>query len=247
MQRFHVAQELRPGGKVAFSAAQAKQIARVLRLAPGDRIEAFDGAGTVAEAVLLQVAADTVSAAVVEAQTVPWPDPWRPALYLAVVRPQRFEWAIEKAVELGVWTVTPLRSQRVTHGEGERRGRWQRLAVEAAEQCGAAHVPRIGGPIQLEAALRRPAALRLFACEGVGDAGRTVGDAVDALVRDAGGTPEVALFVGPEGGFTESERFSARGVDCVFVTLGPRVLRSETAAVALLAQLGEAALRRRQA
>lgn len=249
VHRFHVTQALRPGAAVALGAEQAKQIARVLRLEAADHIELFDGAGTVADAVLLQVSAERVSAAVVETRTEPWPDPWRPVLFLALVRPRRFEWAIEKAVELGAWAVVPLLSERVTHGdaEGDRLERRQRIALEAAEQCGAAYVPGVERPLRLEAALRRPAALRLFAWERAGAAGRTVGEAIAALPEGDGAPPELALFVGPEGGFSAPERFAAEEAGCVFVTLGVRVLRSETAALALLARLGEAAQRRRRA
>lgn len=243
MQRFHVAQELRPGSDAPFSATQTRQIARVLRLAPGDHVEVFDGDGTVAEVVLQQVSAERVAAVVLVTRSMPWPDPWRSVLYLAVVRPQRFEWAIEKAVELGARAIVPLLSERVTHGEGGRRERWQRIAAEAAEQSGSAYLPRVDDPIRLDAALRRPAALRLFAFEHAGTTAETVGEAVAALPAGGGEPAEIALFVGPEGGFSESERVAAAEAGCRVVTLGPRVLRSETAAAALLAQLVEAAQR----
>ncbi len=243
VQRFHVAQTLQAGCELAFSAAQARQIARVLRLAPGASVEVFDGAGGVAEVELQRVSAERVLGTVLAARRVPWPDPWRPVLYLASVRPQRFEWAVEKAVELGACTIVPLLCERVTHGEGGRSERRQRIAVEAAEQCGSAYVPLIELPVDLPAALRRPAALRLLALERAGVV-ETVGEAVAALAASGGEPPKVALFVGPEGGFSGAERAAAEAAGCRMITLGSRILRSETAALTLLAQLAEAALRR---
>ncbi|HZQ37326.1 MAG TPA: RsmE family RNA methyltransferase [Dehalococcoidia bacterium] len=255
MHRFYVPEFARPA---PFSGEQAQQIARVLRLRPGDRVELFDGRGRSAELLLEIVTPKAVAGTIVPGseRTVPWPLRARPVLYLALIRPQRFEWAIEKATELAAWRIVPLLTERAAHSGSElsesRLRRWRSIAIEAAEQCGSAYVPEIASPLALPDALHEPAALRLFASTASGDDGgerlpvRTaVRELPGGAVRAAGAAasspddlPETAVFVGPEGGFTDHELALAAG--CRLVTLGPLTLRAETAALVALAALGEA-------
>src|SRR5579885_2869653 len=104
-----------------FSAEQAQQIARVLRLRPGERVALFDGRGRSAELLLEIVTPKAVTGTLVPGseRTLPWPLPARPVLYLALIRPQRFEWAIEKATELAAWRIVPLLSEHTAHGGAE--------------------------------------------------------------------------------------------------------------------------------
>jgi len=249
MHRFYLP---RLGEATPFSAAQAQQIARVLRLRPGDRVAGFDGSGRVAELALETVTAKAVRGALVpgSARRAPWPLPLRPLLYLALIRPQRFEWAIEKATELAAWRIVPLLTERTAHAGAEpsaaRLRRWQTIAGAAAEQCGAAYVPAIARPLPLAAALREPAARRLFAWEGDG-ARQSVREALLGVSRRTpaqheamADVPEVAIFVGPEGGFSEGEVELARTAGCRLVTLGSLIVRAETAALAALVALAEA-------
>lgn len=249
MHRFHVAELERPA---PFSAEQAQQIARVLRLRPDERVELFDGRGRSVELLLETVTPKAVAGTLVPSskRTAPWPLPLRPVLYLALIRPQRFEWAVEKATELAAWRIVPLLTERTVHGGAEvsesRLRRWRSIASEAAEQCGSAYVPELAPPLALPAALREPAALRLFAATDEGAERISVG----AALRDvpAGGTaanspaalPQIAIFIGPEGGFTQAELALARDAGCRLVTLGPLTLRAETAALAALVALGAA-------
>ncbi|HLZ72220.1 MAG TPA: RsmE family RNA methyltransferase [Dehalococcoidia bacterium] len=248
MHRFHLP---KLHEQQTFAAEQVRQIGRVLRLQPGDRVEVFDGRGRTAELRLESVTREAVTGALVPGseREVPWPSPVRPLLYLALIRPQRFEWAIEKATELAAWRIVPLLTQRTAHAGAElgaaRLQRWQQIAVEAAEQCGSAYLPEVARPLPLAAALCEPAALRLFAWEG-GGARLSMRRALHGAPRDApasgdlGGVPAVAVFVGPEGGFSEAEVAMARQAGCRLLTLGPLTLRAETAAVAALVALSEA-------
>jgi 16S rRNA (uracil1498-N3)-methyltransferase len=231
---------LRPGAECAFSAAQAAQIARVLRLRAGDEVEVFDGVGGAAVVKLRSATARGVSGLVGERRAQPWPFPWRVTLNLALVRPQRFEWAIEKAVELGAWAVQPLRTERAQHGGaiGASRGaRWQTIAIEAAEQCGSTYLPEVRAPLPLVEALRVPATLRLLPHTAPDQPRDSIAAALAmaALPPDA----EIAVFIGPEGGFAPAEVALAQAAGCHAVTLGPLTLRSETAALAALALLAE--------
>lgn len=243
MHRFYVPTLQLAAAAIELPAAQARQIARVLRLRAGQRIELFDGRGTIGEAELSEVDAHKVTAAIRLTRYVEWPQPWRPLLYLSLIRPQRFEWAIEKATELGAWAVVPVTCARTTHG-GETIGaarltRWQQIAAEAAEQCGAAFVPEVRPCRTLAQALAEPADARLFAWKGHAEplAQTLTAALAGAIGREHTVSPTAAIYIGPEGGFEEAELQAAIAADCRPVTLGPRTLRAETAALAALAAL----------
>ncbi len=152
----------------------------------------------------------------------------RLTLYLALVKGERFDWAVEKATELGVSSLVPLITSRteVRHPGEERRVRWQRLAVAAAAQSGRVRIPRIEPPLDFARALEEAA------------------DFEQAFLLAPGGTPlegpwaaRVALLIGPEGGFSGEEVVQARASGLVLAGLGPRILRVETAALAALARI----------
>jgi 16S rRNA (uracil1498-N3)-methyltransferase len=236
-----------PGDEVTLANEQATRIARVLRLRSGDCIGLFDGAGGESAAVLQVVTPRRVTARIVSHRRRDWPFPWRPVLYLPLIRPQRFEWALEKAVELGAWEVIPVVTARTAHGAldagPQRERRWRRILEEAAEQCCAAFVPRLLRPTLFAEALAQPAALRLLAWEDAGDTDRVAPSAALQRLSSADSELLIALFVGPEGGFAPEEAAAARAAGCVAVTLGPHILRAETAAVVLLGALLEASER----
>jgi len=244
MQRFYVPQELVAGATIQFNAAQARQIARVLRLRAGDGVEVFDGRGGVAAVQLLEATPGRATGAV-HAKHLTTPSlPFRAVLHLALIRPQRFEIAIEKAAELGVYLIVPLVTSRTAHGaeavSANRMERWRQIAIEAAEQCGSAFVTAITAPLPLAQALRRPEALRLLAFEGDGSRQR---ESISSIMANTTIPPaaELGLFVGPEGGFTAAEVAAAIDDGCRLITLGRQTLRAETAAIAALAVLVEAA------
>ncbi len=244
MHRFCVP-ELRPdSGVVEFTGPQSRQLARVLRMAPGDRVEVFDGAGLVGTAVLTEVNSTHTAATLAGSHLELWPFPWRGVIYLAMIRPSRFEWAIEKAAELGALRIVPVITARTARSTGtlsdSRLARWRQIAVEAAEQCGSAFITDVTAPLGFTEALGQPAERRLLAWESLENSGTLPdpGQAVhDLLARPARTAPVVALFFGPEGGFEDSEIEAAVAAGCKLVTLGPRLLRAETAAVAALAML----------
>jgi 16S rRNA (uracil1498-N3)-methyltransferase len=238
MHRFHAARPLVDGEEVTFAPEQAAKIARVLRLRPGDTVEVFDGVGSAADVQLTHVATRSVAGRLGAVRREVWPFALRPILYLALIRPQRFEWALEKAVELGAWRLQPLLTARTQHGGAEagaaRRARWRAITIEAAEQCGATFVPEVGAPIQFAAALALPVAARLL--PHTADLPRERVTEALAAARPPG-EAEVAVFIGPEGGFAPEEIAAAHAAGCRTVTLGPLTLRSETAALAVLAAL----------
>ena len=216
--------------EVTLDRASASRLRDVLRLAPGAELRVFDGLGNEREALVASGGrgargAVTLTLGVrVEAR----PEPPVPVVVVcAFPRGSRGDWLVEKATELGAAALVPAEAARAVMEPGAGRlERWRRIAVEAAEQCGRAVVPSIGG--------EAPAGLHLVAHPG---ASATVREALGALPAPP---PAVVLHVGPEGGWSDAEvqAFTERGATTV--SLGPRLLRVETAALVALAQALEA-------
>jgi 16S rRNA (uracil1498-N3)-methyltransferase len=149
-------------------------------------------------------------------------------LYQAIIKHRHFDLVVQKAAELGAARVVPVRTARTVKEAHAGAGRWRAIAAEASRQCGRADVMAVDEVAALDAALAGcAAATRVIAWEG--DGGSPL---ADALARHAGGS--IALAVGPEGGFTDGELQAAVAAGFVPVTLGRRVLRAETAPLALL-------------
>lgn len=229
MPRLYVAADLRRSPLVVLSGEQARRLVRVLRLRAGDRVVLFDGSGSEFVARLESARAAEVVARVESERSGLAEPALRLTLYQSVVKGSRFEWVLEKGTELGVAAFVPLQVERsvVRPGQdGARADRWRRLVVEAAEQCGRAVVPAVLGPQTLDDALNAGQPL-LLPYEGERVTG--VREALAELRRQ--GVTSLAVLVGPEGGFAASEVARARAAGAVVVSLGRRVLRSETAGI----------------
>jgi len=228
--RLFVAGPLDAGVRIELDGGRAHHLRNVLRMAPGDAVAVFDGAGGEWRAEVADLGkrggALTVSARL-RAQEA-GPDLW---LLAAPIRRDRYEAVAEKATELGVARIVPVLTAR-TQGGRVNTDRLRAVAVEAAEQCERLDVPEVAEPVRLADLLRAwPAGRVLAACAEAGPV-RPVAEAAASVPP---GTP-AAVLVGPEGGFTQSELDALRGSPfCLPVGLGPRVLRADTAAVAALA------------
>ncbi len=210
-------------GELRVPAAAAHH-ARVARVREGDAVEVLDLRGHVAVGTLGRWdgrACVVDVAAVVEDRGEP-PAPL--SLALAVLHTAAFEWAVEKATELGATSVRPVVCARVQgRDHGRRVDRWQRVADAAVAQCGRSRAPVVEAPATLDEVLSGARGLRLLAEPGSAAPGTL--DGVDG----------VTLLVGPEGGFTSDEVAAARAAGFAGLPLGPRILRAETAAAAGLA------------
>ncbi len=226
--RLYVPGPLAEGAAVALDAGQAHYLGTVMRRRPGDEIGVFDGrCGEWAAGI--EALDRRGGTAVCRQLLVPQRDPPDLWLLFAPVKRTRTDFIVEKATELGVAGIRPVMT-RFTNAERVRLDRLQAHAVEAAEQCGATHVPQIAAPVPLAALLADwPGARRLLFCDETGEA-----PAAGAVLRGAGPGPW-AVLIGPEGGFAPEERQAIRALAAaVPVTLGPRILRADTAAVAAL-------------
>lgn len=208
---------------IALDAAQANYLGNVLRLTPESELLVFDGTSGEWLARITEAAKRRMTLKVERRTREPEniPDVW---LAFAPVKRAQTDWLVEKATELGAARLVPVMTQR-TVAERVRLDRLESIAIEAAEQCGRTRLPEIAEPVQLNrfVAERDPARHFYFADE-------SGGGPVSATFREG---PAVIL-IGPEGGFTEEERTFVRGAGATAISLGPRILRAETAALAAL-------------
>jgi 16S rRNA (uracil1498-N3)-methyltransferase len=225
LPRLFVRSDLREGARVELDAAQANYLGNVMRLREGAELLVFDGHSGEWLARIAEAAKKRMSLSVErqtrEAEGIP--DVW---LAFAPVKRARTDWLVEKATELGAARLLPVITQR-TIAERVKLERLEAIAIEAAEQCGRTKLPEIAEPIALKHLLNhRDAARTLYFADEEG--GEWAPDAFTA--------GPCAILIGPEGGFTQDERSAIRAApNSVAISLGPRILRAETAALAALA------------
>jgi len=235
MRRFAITPEAIAGGRVTFDAPQSRHLARVLRLRTGDTVVASDGAGH-DYTVRLDAIGTRVTGTVVGEATTGAESPLAITLVQGVPKGDKMEMIVRAATELGVAAVRPALTARtvIRLGAGaaaERAARWQRVAREAAKQCGRAVVPSVAAPAPLAECLpvARESDLALCLWEG--------GGAPLATALATAPARSVAVLIGPEGGLEAVEVEAARRAGWQVVTLGTRVLRTETAGAAIIAIL----------
>jgi 16S rRNA (uracil1498-N3)-methyltransferase len=230
MVRIHVSPEKLQGERATIDEAAHRHLIKVLRLAPGAAIQVFDGAGTVIEARIASVGKSSVEISLGERFQVPGPM-CAITLLQSLPRGERMDFIVQKTTELGVARIVPVLSELgMVKPPANRRQRWQTIAEEAARQCGRADVPHIAECLALAPALAQCASwpgARFMLWEG--ERTRPFRAAL------AAGPREVVLLVGPEGGFSHAEVAAASNVGFVPVSVGPRILRAETAAMVAVA------------
>ncbi|MCL1854617.1 MAG: 16S rRNA (uracil(1498)-N(3))-methyltransferase [Clostridia bacterium] len=275
MHSFYVETEpVSPGGQVWLPAAESAHAARALRLRLGDEVRLLDGQALY-RAVLTHVDEGACRARVLE--TLPSPEAGaRITLWQGVPKADKLEWIAQKATELGVWDIWPVEMERSIAGKGtiKKSERLRRIALEAAKQCGRAHVPHIWEACGFGEALARlgtspgdfdlvvvaweeaegprlsEAVGRAFprvtvpaGAENAAPGGESYAGGLPPSGGKPGGVPRILLVIGPEGGLGRAECEGLRNLGGIPVTLGRRILRSETAGpcalAVILAALGE--------
>lgn len=224
------------GGSAELRGEDARHLTRVLRVEPAQRFEITDQQSAwLAEVV--EARGDRVVFRVIEQVDAP-AMPVRITLCAALVKFDRFEWMVEKATELGVEAIQPVEAARTERGLFEasrkRAERWQRIAREASQQSRRLRAPSILPAARWQAALGEAAGLRYFLEES------TAPPLLGTLPDERPPLAQVALLVGPEGGWTDPEREAAAAAGWQPASLGPQVLRAETAAVAAIAIVANA-------
>jgi 16S rRNA (uracil1498-N3)-methyltransferase len=216
------------GNHAALTGDHADHLVRVLRARVGQEFDIATGA-VVRRGRILSIAATRVEFELGE--EVPAASPANVTLLLAIFKFDRMEWAIEKCTELGVARILPVIARRtdarLVAASAKRADRWRRLALQASEQSRRAAPPEIGAAMKLKEAISLPGALRIVLAESENQ----------TPLRDAL-TPaedEILLAVGPEGGWTEDELQLFQEAGWIRASLGPTILRAETAAIAATA------------
>jgi 16S rRNA (uracil1498-N3)-methyltransferase len=228
--RFFVGSGQIQGDFVTFSAEQAHQLRAVLRMRAGDRVRVFDGQNPLDLVVELSGAA---AGRVVYSRPQASEPRTRLVVYPALLQRDKFEPILQKLTEIGAAAIVPLLTARgvVREAPDERRQlRWRAILCEAAEQCGRGVVPELlGSGLPFSQAVARATAEGTVLMAYEGERQQTVRDALVSA------QPTVSLFVGPEGGFAPEEVSCAREAGARLITLGPRIVRSETASPMLAA------------
>lgn len=237
LNRIYFPGEIPPHGACVLPVEQAHHVTRVLRLAAGEALTLFDGRGVEYAAVVARIAKSGVTLNVGEQRRVDRESPLQVMLAQAISSGERMDYTVQKAVELGIARIQPLASEcsvvRLDSVRARKRvAHWQAVAVAACEQCGRNRVPHVAPVTTLRDWLGQdfppPASeLRVLLAP-------QAAVSVRELPQPSGW---VTLLCGPEGGLTPEEQHDAQRAGFKPVRLGPRVLRTETAAVAALAAL----------
>ena len=232
--RFYIPTPLAAPARIALPAAAAHHAVRVLRLQVGDALTMFNGLGGEYSARIVALSKHDVTVDIERHVAVECESPLRVTLVQALSSAERMDFSIQKAVELGVTQIVPVHSERcLLRLQAERAAKrvqhWQQVVISACEQCGRNRIPEVRPIATLTAWLASPGhdtQRWLLSPEA--------GTALRDLPRPL---QPVELLVGPEGGFTDAENAAAQRAGCHAVRLGPRVLRTETVAPAVLAAM----------
>jgi 16S rRNA (uracil1498-N3)-methyltransferase len=230
---------LAPGGEIELPPEVAHQARDVLRLGPGGMLRLLDGVGGEYPAEVLQLERKRVLVRLRQRIAVTGVEPAaRIVLCQGVLKAAKFELVLQKCTELGVAAFVPLLTERAVAAAEEaseqKRRRWARIVAEAVEQCGGVRLPGLSAPRPLMHALASmpDGAIALIPWEE--ERATPLRAALRVALDTSGATrdvPAVYLFIGPEGGFSSGEIALAHRQGAVPVTLGPRILRAETAAI----------------
>ncbi len=231
--RIYTSQPLQLAGQVELAGPTAHYLSRVLRLSKGDALILFNGDGKNYSAEITAIQSQRVQVRLLDSSEPGNESPLKITLVQAVCRGERMDYTLQKATELGVFRIQPLISQRVEvrldkSRQTKRLEHWQGVVVSACEQSGRAIVPEVKAPLSMA---------DWISCTD--ESPRLVLDplAENKLSSLPVASDSLSLVVGPEGGFTDQEMEAARANGLTGVSLGPRVLRTETAGPAAIAVL----------
>ena len=210
---------------VTLTSDEARHLREVLRLKPGDEVQVFDGAGKEFRAVVSQARREFAELEIHDPIESARPEsPLRLTLAVALLKGEKFDLVVQKGTELGVNRFIPLTTRyadiklRDESDAAKRVARWQRIALEAAKQCGRSIVPEVASPTTFELTIRQNPCLMFSERDG---------QTLNTDLR----TENIIGIVGSEGGWSDEELAQARVANVPIVTLGGRVLRAETAAI----------------
>ncbi|MBQ1846461.1 MAG: 16S rRNA (uracil(1498)-N(3))-methyltransferase [Clostridia bacterium] len=235
MTRIFITKENVDGETVVIKGADSVHLCSALRVRPGEKIVCCDGEGT--DYLCVVTAASPQATVLKTTEKIPSDSelPCRVRLYQSLPKGDKFEFIIQKAAELGVYSITPVISERCISRPDEaslrkKLVRWQTISREAAQQSGRGVIPEICAPVTLNNALGAlpERFLKLFCYEDEKRRGLK-----EVLKK----TDDICVFVGPEGGYSKAEAEAAENAGLIPVSLGRRILRTETAPLFVLSSI----------
>lgn len=237
-RRFFVEGEILSPGERLVTGKRARHLTRVLRLGVGEPVVLFDGSGTECPAEILEVGRQLVRFKVAPGTRINRESSLDLVLALGLSRPRIMDLIIQKATELGVNTIVPVKTERAQRWSTGERGtsrleRWERIAQEAARQSGRNLVPHISPPEDFPRLLEHQQEIGLkLICWEEEDSG-----SLRTVLAEQAGSRQACVLIGPEGGFATNEVEQAAVAGFQSVSLGQRVLRTETAAITIISLL----------
>jgi 16S rRNA (uracil1498-N3)-methyltransferase len=246
MHRFFVRPSSIQGEQINLTGAVVHQIRNVLRLTPGDLITVLDDSGWEYEVQLTDINRQDAKGSVLRKSLARSEPRAKVTLYQSLLKGDKFDWVLQKGTELGVVEFVPMVTNRCVIGSiddvrDSRSRRWRRIILEASEQCGRGRLPRLHDPLLFTQACERARHAEMALMPWEGESERPIGvmlaEPSTPKVTVQGQTTvlrrpfSISVFIGPEGGFTTREVDQARKYGIVPVSLGPRILRAETAAL----------------
>ncbi len=242
MHHFYLPPEQCRAAALTLTGGEAHHARRVLRVREGERVVVLDGAGQELRCAVAGQKRDAISLEVIERKAVP-PLPCAITLLQAIPKGKLFESIIQKATELGVARIVPILSERVvthfhSHSAEAKSEKWQQIAIEAIKQCGSAWLPKVEAPVTPQDFLARRETFELPLIGCLENGSRHPRVWFEKFFAEHRHPPKsIGVWVGPEGDFSAAEYAAIQGAGARPITLGPLVLRVETAATYCLSVL----------
>ena len=231
MHRFFILPEFIAPEDVVFPPEQARQIRVVLRMTEGNHVLVLDNSGMMYEVALTAVTRDNVIGKIIKRQPAVGEPTIELTLYQSFLKRDKFEMVLQKGTEVGVSRFVPVVTKRTlvqsTEMKPNKRKRWETILAEAAEQSQRGKIPQLETAVHFKTMLDQLNHFDAVLMMWEGEGGVTLKTAVHKK-KDA---KNVAILIGPEGGWTEQEVDQAKANNAQIITLGPRILRTETAAI----------------
>ena len=240
MPRFFIDKEILTDDCVLLTGDDAHHISRSLRMRVGEEVTLCDGEGFDYRCTIEEIDDRTVRCAVVSREKNRTEPPYRATVFQGLAKGDRFDTVIQKSVECGAYRIVPVMTKRctvkLTTSDGAKKcARWNKIAEEAAKQCGRGIIPEVTEPVSFERAVEMLQKLDLpLFCYEEGTS------PIKAEVEARRGAETVGIVIGPEGGFAEEEAAKMASAGISAVSLGRRILRTESAAPFVLACLSYA-------
>jgi len=239
MSKFFIGKESITGDFIDITGEDVLHIRKVLRMRTGETLTACDNDGTDFECEITDIDDKHVTAKILKSWKSENEAPIRVTLYQGIPKSDKMDFIIQKCVELGIDTIVPVKTERTvvkfenSKDENKKQQRWQKIAVEAAKQCNRSRLPKVTGPMDFKNALEMAGNSNLVLIPYENE----MVHGLKSVLRDNSSAKSIAVFIGPEGGFAEDEVKKCIELGFHSVSLGKRILRTETAGLTVLSIL----------